>query len=56
MQRFIGYVQLKKLAGTWRGLEFVGFAFRRRLFFGFVRFEHVGDVRRQTNLRKGIGL
>ena len=56
MQRFIGYVQLKKLTGTWRGLEFLGFAFRRRLFFGFVRFEHVGDQQRNAQLRRQVGL
>lgn len=43
MKAFTGYVPLKNLAASWRGLEFLGFAFGRRLFIGVVRFDHKLD-------------
>jgi hypothetical protein len=47
MQRFVGYVLMKRVVGTWRGLEFNGVSFGR-FFFGLVRFEHVSDPRRRN--------
>jgi hypothetical protein len=55
MQKFVGYLLLAKLKGTFRAFHFLGVS-RGRWFFGAVRFEHVRDPRQPDAIGQELGI